>query len=199
MRKRVAFLCLLALCLATILIQAVQAEPLIYTGASGFMLTLPADWMILIGDDEDDDDYYDYDYNYDEPEPGDIEALFASSDGAMAVTVLWADETPVPSHAIDAVLSEPALELRVGAVNGYQKQFYRYDAADRRAYISYNLVDTEDATPQVEFLVGFITGSDIAQFLMITVRADQLDARFSLISEIVMSIDVGGVREGAEG
>jgi len=192
MRKWVAFFCSLALCLAAV---SAQAEPLVYTGASGFMLTLPADWLVLIGGDDDEFDFFDYE----EPEPGDVEALFSSSDGVMSVTVLWADDAPVNPYAIDALLGEAAMEARVGIINGYQKQFYRYDEANRRAYIAYGLVDTEEDVPYVEYLVGFITGSEIAQFLIIAVRADQLDARFSLISEIVMNIDVGGVREGAEG
>ena len=192
MRKWIALLCSLALWLAAI---PARAEPVVYTGASGFVLTLPADWLPLIGGDDDEFDFFDHE----ELEPGDVEALFSSSDGVMSVTVLWAEDTPVNPHAVDAVLGEAAMEARVGVINGYQKQFYRYDETNRRAFISYNLVDTEEDVPYVEYLVGFITGSEIAQFLIIAVRADELDARFGLISEIVMNIDVGGVREGAEG
>ena len=179
-----------ALCLAS---ATASADPLVYTGASGFTLTLPADWFAIIGGDEDE---FDWD---EELEPGGVEALFSLSDGAIWVTVLYAGDTPVNPHAVDALLGEPALEAHVDELSGYQKLFYRHDEPNRRAFLSYNLVDLDDNTPYVEYLVGFITGSHIAQFLLITVREDQLDARFNLITEIVNGIDVGGIREGAEG
>jgi len=190
MRKLIALLCSLALCLAFV---TAQAAPQMYTGASGFMLTLPEDWFIIIGSDEEFDDF-DQDLA-----PGDIEALFSSSDEMMSVTILHPEDAPIEPYLVESVLGEPAMEARVGQLTGYQKQFYRYDDANRRAFISYGMVDLDEGAPYVEYLVGFITGSDIAQYLTITVRADQLDARFNLISEIVSGIDVGGVREGAEG
>ena len=190
MRKWAAFLCLPALCLA---VAAAQAEPLVYTGASGFTLTLPADWFALIGGDE---EPFDFD---EELEPGDTEALFSSFDGMVSVTVLHPDDVPVEPYVVEELLSETAMEARVGRMSGYQKLLYRYDGPNRRAFVSYNLVDLEEGLAYAEYLVGFITGSDIAQYLKITVRADQPDARFSLIGEIVNNIDVGGVREGAEG
>jgi len=192
MRKSLIRMCLLALCLVCVSVPA-RAE-LVYTGASGFTLTLPAGWFAIIGGDEDE-----FEFVVEELEPGDEEALFSSADGAMWVTVLYAGDAPVNPHALDALLGEAAMEARVGEVSGYQKMHYQYDEANRRAFILYSLVDTDEGTPYVEYLVGFVTGSDIAQFLIITVRADQLDARFNLISEIVNGIDVGGVREGAEG
>jgi hypothetical protein len=192
MRKWIALLCLLALCPACILAPA-QAEALVHTGASGFTLTLPAGWEILIGGDEDDFDFFE------DLSPGEEEALFSSGDGMIWVTVLHADDTPVNPYAVEALLNEAAMEARVGPVNGYQKLFYEFDEANRRAFILYALVADEGGVRYVEYLVGFITGSDIAQFLLITVREDQLEARFPLISEIVNGIDVGGVREGAEG
>jgi len=194
MRKWVACLCLLAVCLALAPALA-QGEPLVYTGASGFTLTLPADWIALIGGDEEDWDFFDFE----ELQPGDEEAMFSSSDGVMWVTVLHADDTPVHPHAVEALFSEAAMEARVGQVNGFQKLYYEFDEPNRRAFILYTLVDTEEGTPYAEYLMGFVTGSDIAQYLIITVRADQLDARFNVISQIVHGIDVGGVRDGAEG
>jgi len=165
----------------------------VYTGASGFTIALPAGWIALIGGDEEDGAFME------DLEPGDEEAMFCSGDGAVSVTVYCADETPVEADAVAALFSEPSLEARVAGVNGYQKIFYRYDEPNRRAFISYSLMDSEDRIVHTEYLVGFVTGSQIAQYLIISVPQDQHDARFELISEIVNSIDVGGVREGAEG
>jgi len=194
MRKWIALLCLAALCLAAASASA-WGEPLVYTGMSGFTITLPADWFAIIGGDDydDEDDFDEY------LEPGEIEALFSSGDGMMSVTVLYAGGAPVHPHALEAVLGEAALVALVSQVTGYQKQAYEFDEANRRAYLSYSLIDTEDNRPHTEFLVGFITGSDIAQYVLIAVPADQLEAKFGLIGEIVNGIDIGGVREGAEG
>lgn len=190
MREWVAYLCLLTLCLFA---ATAQAESLVFTGTSGFTVTLPEDWFALIGGDEEPD-------NFDEElEPGDTEALFSSYDGTMSVTVLYPDDSPVEPYLVEGLFSEPSMEARVGQISGYQKLLYRYDDPNHRAFLSYNLVDVEEGVSHVEYLVSFIAGSGIAQHLKITVRADQLDARYSLISEIVNNIDVGGVREGAEG
>ena len=191
MRKWIACLCTLSLLSLPAL--PALAEPVVYTGASGFTLTLPDDWEALIGGEEEEDDFFD------DFEIGDEEALFSSGDGVMSVTVYYADDRPVDSHTEAALLSEPALEARKSGVNGYQKIYYRYDEPNRRAFISYSYIDSEEGVAHTEYLVGFITGSDIAQYLKITVEADQLETRFSLIGDIVNNIDVGGVREGAEG
>ncbi len=195
MRKWIAWLCLLALACAQC--TAALAEPVVYTGESGFTITLPDDWVSLFGDYSGEDEE-----NEEEPEPlepGDDEALFFSSDNVLSLTVYYPDPAQIDPSAIEGLLSEASLEARCRTLNAYQKMFYLYDAPNQRAFISYSYIDPDEGVAMVEYLVGFITASSEVQYLTIAVRQDQHEARFQLIGGIVNSIDVGDLREGAEG
>jgi len=190
MRRGIACLCLLLFCLPA---ASALAEPLVYTGASGFTLTLPDDWEAVFGGDEEDEDFIE------DLRPGEEEALFCSADGILSVTVYFADDAPVDPHAAGELFSEAALEARVSGLNGYQKLYYRYDELNLRAFLSYTLMDSMEGVVNIEYLVGFVTGSEIEQYITLSVRQDRHEACFPLIGEIVNSIDVGGIREDAEG
>lgn len=193
MRKPIAWLCLMGLLCG--LAASASAEPLIYTGASGFTLTLPEDWLALIGGDEEEEE----DGFWEDLQPGEQEALFSSGDGAISLSVIYAADAPVEPSAYEALFGEAAMEARSAGLNGYQKMYYRYDAEGRRAFLSYSYVEPDEQEARVEYLVGFVTASEAAQFFTVVVRQDQHDAHFQIISEIVNSLDVGDLREGAEG
>jgi hypothetical protein len=151
-----------------------------YTGSLGFTLSVPEDWLSVLDDDDD------------PPQPGEPEAMFLSMDGRASLSVLRADG----ADRDPALMSEAAMEAHCAGFPAYQKQLYQADTDLERALLAYTY--QESGQPQIEYMVAFISASDVVQVFTVTLDADAQEL-LPVVAQIINSLDVGALSDGAEG
>jgi hypothetical protein len=186
MYKGLALLCAGALLCASTPLPSARAEQ-IYTGALGFTLGVPDEWV-----DASDEDADPYDLA-----PGDPEAMFVAPDERASLTVLHAEETPHAPDVVAQLLGEAYMESICAGFANYQKQLYQADPANRRAFLAYTY--DEQNEPFVEYMVSFATAGDEVQTFIVTIDQDAQAELLPLVGAIVNSLDVGDPSDDAEG